>query len=117
MPGSEVWLAPICVPIALLTSYLDIIGPNAAFVEQSGAFSEKFVDFTSEVSADREARAKEMVTTALEKECGGIPVTPASTLMWRILGSLGSHDLSVMRDVLGIPERIVGSSLGYPFWK
>ncbi|KAJ4986957.1 myo-inositol 2-dehydrogenase [Stagonosporopsis vannaccii] len=94
----------------------DIIGPNAAFVEQSGTFPEKFNDITSEVSADREARAKEMISTALEKECGGLTVTPASTLMWRVLGGLGSHDLSVMRDVLGMPERIVGSSLGFPFW-
>lgn len=37
--------------------------------------------------------------------------------MWRILGGLGSHDLSVMREALGMPEKIVGSSLGFPFWK
>lgn len=94
----------------------DIIGPNAAFVEQSGTFPEKFDDFTPEVIANRGLRAKEMVDTALGTECEGVPVTPESTLMWRVLGGLGSHDLSVMRDVLGMPERIVGSSLGFPFW-
>ncbi|KAH6621710.1 hypothetical protein C7974DRAFT_473190 [Boeremia exigua] len=94
----------------------DIIGPNAAFVGQSGTFPEKFDDIAAEASRERESRAKEMVETALGVECGGLPVTPESTLMWRILGGLGSHDLSVMRDVLGMPERIVGSSLGYPFW-
>jgi hypothetical protein len=58
-----------------------------------------------------------MIETALENECEGVPVTPESTLMWRILGGLGSHDLSVMREALGMPSKIVGSSLGFPFWK
>jgi hypothetical protein len=58
-----------------------------------------------------------MVKTALETEAGGIAVTPESTSMWRMFGGLGSHDLSVMREVLGMPEKVVGSSLELPFWK
>jgi hypothetical protein len=34
-----------------------------------------------------------------------------------MLGSLGSHDLSAMREALGKPDKIVGSSLQLPFWK
>lgn len=58
-----------------------------------------------------------MVETALSEDCGGVAVTPESTLMWRIFGGLGSHDLSVMREAFGMPEKVVGSSLGFPFWK
>ncbi|KAJ4356256.1 uncharacterized protein N0V89_004287 [Didymosphaeria variabile] len=94
----------------------DIIGPNSAFVHQSGTFPKKFTDFTQADSMDKDERAKEMVKTALENEAGGVDVTPESTLMWRLFGSLGSHDLSVMREVLGMPEKVVGSSLGFPFW-
>lgn len=37
--------------------------------------------------------------------------------MWRILGGLGSHDLSAMREALGMPNKVLGANLGYPFWK
>ncbi|KAL1844756.1 hypothetical protein VTK73DRAFT_1849 [Phialemonium thermophilum] len=94
----------------------DIIGPNSVFVGQSGTFPRRFDDFRPEDTADKEARAAEMVRTALAEECGGVPVTAESTLMWRLLGGLGSHDLSVMREALGMPEKVVGSSLGFPFW-
>ncbi|KAH6692490.1 hypothetical protein F5X68DRAFT_259142 [Plectosphaerella plurivora] len=93
----------------------DIIGPNSSFVDQSGTFPVKFTDFRPEDSADKAARNKKLVATALQ-ECGDIPVTDETTLTWRILGGLGSHDLSLMREALGIPTSVVGSSLGYPFW-
>lgn len=95
----------------------DIIGPNSAFVGQSGTFPTRFTDFTPEDSADKTSRAEDVVKTAFQDELGGVPITPDSTRMWRILGGLGSHDLSVMREALGMPERVVGSSLGFPFWK
>ncbi|KAF1977759.1 NAD(P)-binding protein [Bimuria novae-zelandiae CBS 107.79] len=94
----------------------DIIGPNSAFVLQSGTFPKKFIDFDQEDGTDKNNRAKEMVKTALETEAGGIAVTEDSTRMWRLFGGLGSHDLSVMREVLGMPEKVVGSSIGFPFW-
>ena len=94
----------------------DIIGPNSIFVDQSGTFPEKFTDFTAEDTADKAARSSEMVKTALE-ECGNINVTPESSILWRVLCGLGTHDLSVMREALGMPEKVVGSSLGLPFWK
>ncbi|KAH6879480.1 NAD binding Rossmann fold oxidoreductase [Thelonectria olida] len=94
----------------------DIIGPNSHFVNQSGTFPKRFADFTESDTADKNRKAEEMVETALKEECGNVPVTTESTLMWRLLGGLGSHDLSVMREALGMPEKVVGSSLGFPFW-
>jgi len=58
-----------------------------------------------------------MMKTALQDECGGIPVTPETARMWRLFGGLGSHDLSLMREVLGMPQGVVGTALGFPFWK
>ncbi|KAI9038748.1 Gfo/Idh/MocA family protein [Aspergillus affinis] len=94
----------------------DIIGPNAHFVNQSGTFPKRFADFSAADTADKDSRAKEMAETALKDDCGGVPRSPESTLMWRIFSGLGSHDLSIMREALGMPENVVGSSLGFPFW-
>jgi hypothetical protein len=30
--------------------------------------------------------------------------------------SLGSHDLSAMREILGMPKSVLGASLGLPIW-
>ncbi|KXJ97327.1 hypothetical protein Micbo1qcDRAFT_200035 [Microdochium bolleyi] len=94
----------------------DIIGPNSVFVDQSGTFPSKFTDFRSEDSVDKAERAKEQVKTALETECNLQEPSPTIQRMWRVLGGLGSHDLSLMREVFGMPDEIVGASLGYPFW-
>lgn len=95
----------------------DIIGPNSYFVNQSGTFPQRFTDIINADVEDRDMRAEETIKTALQDECGGIPVTPDSARMWRLFGNLGSHDLSLMREVLGMPLKVIGSSLGFPFWK
>ncbi|KAE8321589.1 hypothetical protein BDV39DRAFT_197472 [Aspergillus sergii] len=94
----------------------DIIGPNSAFVSQSGTFPKRFTDISPEDIEDKTTRATELVRQALESECG-VPITKSSTTMWRILGGLGSHDLSAMREALGMPTKVLGANLGYPFWK
>ncbi|KAF4974101.1 hypothetical protein FZEAL_8974 [Fusarium zealandicum] len=94
----------------------DIIGPNSTFIEQSGTFPQRFTDFRREDSDDKDAKSREMIKFAFEEECGGVPVTQDSTLMWRFLAGLGSHDLSVMREALGMPDKVVGTSMGLPFW-
>ncbi|CRK40454.1 hypothetical protein BN1723_015726 [Verticillium longisporum] len=93
----------------------DIIGANSTFVNQSGTFPERFTDFRPEDSADKTARHEQAVNAALA-ECGDVPVTKESSLAWRVLCGLGSHDLSLMREVLGMPTSVMGSSLGFPFW-
>ncbi len=83
---------------------------------QSGTFPKVFSDFTPEDVQDRSAKASDIVHQALSVEIG-VPVTSDSTKMWRLLGGLGSHDLSAMREVLGIPERVIGASITLPFWR
>lgn len=63
----------------------DIIGPNAVFVGQSGMFPKRFNDFTEQDNQDRLAREADMHDQALRQEFG-VPVTPASKLMLRVLG-------------------------------
>ncbi|KAH7163483.1 hypothetical protein B0J13DRAFT_37623 [Dactylonectria estremocensis] len=92
----------------------DIIGPNSAFVSQSGTFPKKFTDFRQEDSDDLKARNRESVGTGLA-ECGS-ETSDANRLLWQLLGGLGSHDLSAMREALGMPEAVIGASDTMPFW-
>ncbi|KAF3393735.1 1-carboxy-3-chloro-3,4-dihydroxycyclo hexa-1,5-diene dehydrogenase [Penicillium rolfsii] len=94
----------------------DIIGPNSLFISQSATFPQRFTDFRAEDVAEKEKNAQEMVHTALQIESGGVPVNSDTVPMWRLLCGLGSHDLSLMREVLGMPDKVVGASLGLPFW-
>ncbi|KAH8688213.1 hypothetical protein BGZ61DRAFT_40211 [Ilyonectria robusta] len=92
----------------------DIIGPNSAFVSQSGTFPKKFSDFQQEDSDDLKARNTESVGIGLT-ECGA-ETSEGNRIFWQFLGSLASHDLSAMREVLGMPEGVFGASVTMPFW-
>ncbi|CAG9978425.1 unnamed protein product [Clonostachys byssicola] len=92
----------------------DIIGPNSTFIEQSGTFAKAFTDFPPESTKEKDAKAEDTVSQGL-KECG-VKMTPESTMTWRIMGGLGSHDLSAMRECIGLPDEVLGSSLALPFW-
>lgn len=63
----------------------DIIGPNDVFVGQSGTFPRRFADFSEADSQDRVAREGDIQRQALEEEFG-VPNTPHSKLMLRVLG-------------------------------
>jgi hypothetical protein len=65
---------------------------------------------------DRNTQSHKQMQQGLTIECG-VPVSPESSLMWNLLGGLGSHDLSAMREALGMPTSVIGASLGFPFWK
>lgn len=116
MHESEVRTENAAYNFAFADKSTDIIGPNSHFVSQSGTYPKKFADFRPEDTKDKDAKAEDIVKQALEVDCG-IPVTPASTRMWRALGGLGSHDLPVMREALGMPTKVAGASLKLPFWK
>ncbi|KAK5211088.1 hypothetical protein LTR41_003700 [Exophiala xenobiotica] len=91
----------------------DIIGPNSVFVDQSGAFPQRFDDFRDEDNRDREQRETDIADQALGKEfC--VPITPQSKRMLRVLGGLGTHDLSAMREILGMPVTVRGACLTFP---
>ncbi|KAH6889245.1 hypothetical protein B0T10DRAFT_572616 [Thelonectria olida] len=92
----------------------DIIGPNSAFVSQSGTFPKRFTDFRQEDTDDLKARNTESVETGL-KECGA-DTSDLNRLFWQYLGGLGSHDLSAMRELLGMPLAVHGASVTLPFW-
>ncbi|CZR68713.1 uncharacterized protein PAC_18612 [Phialocephala subalpina] len=93
----------------------DIIGPNSIFVDQSGTFPKKFSDFAPADTEDITNRNTELLTQALEVECG-VEQTDETKRFWRILGGLGSHDLSAMREALGMPTSVKGVSYNFPFW-
>jgi len=63
----------------------DIIGPNATFVGQSGMFPKQFNDFSEADTQDRLVRESRMCQQALREEFG-VPVTPESKNMLRMLG-------------------------------
>ncbi|KAI1088322.1 hypothetical protein F5B19DRAFT_432297 [Rostrohypoxylon terebratum] len=91
----------------------DIIGPNSVFVDQSGTFPQKFSDYSASDTEDRLKREDDIQRQALEKEFG-VPVTPESKRMLRVLGGLGTHDLSAMREIIGMPRGVSGAMLTLP---
>jgi predicted dehydrogenase len=80
----------------------DIIGQNAQFVNQSSVVLRP-KDIPQEAIQDRAERASQMVKAAI----GDAPATLART--YRLLGGLSSHDLSAMREMLGMPERVIAA--------
>lgn len=88
----------------------DIIGRNAYFVDQSGTFPRTFSDYSAKDSNDLAARSDDINREGLEADLN-VPVRKDSAAMWSLLGGLGSHDLSLMRDALGMPEKVLGCSL------
>ncbi|CAK7227911.1 hypothetical protein SBRCBS47491_006726 [Sporothrix bragantina] len=93
----------------------DIIGPNALGVSQSGTFPRAFRagDVSAADSEDRAARELDFQTQALQTEFG-VPLTDDSKRMLRVLGALGSHSLSAMRELLGMPKSVAGACLTLP---
>lgn len=93
----------------------DIIGPNAHFVNQSGTYPQKFSDFHPEDSEQLKALDQNIAEEALLKDFG-VPLNPDSQRMLAVLGGLGSHDLSAMREAIGMPRSVLGASLQWPLW-
>lgn len=98
----------------------DIIGPNSVFVSQSGTFPRTFSDYQEADSEALRKKTADDVEQALHTELG-ITVTKETDMMWNMLSILGSHDLSTMREILGMPQGVVGFSpcatTGSPFWR
>ncbi|KAF2167608.1 hypothetical protein M409DRAFT_36567, partial [Zasmidium cellare ATCC 36951] len=87
----------------------DIIGPNSVFVSQSGTFPRTFGDYSKEDEEELRRKTEADVQRALEEEVG-VRATEGTRMMWETLSMLGSHDLSAMREMLGVPEGVVGFS-------
>ncbi|GAA5989634.1 hypothetical protein JCM10908_000562 [Rhodotorula pacifica] len=85
----------------------DIIGMNSFFSSQSGTFPIYPNDFPADASADRLARGRAIAEAALSPEQAA---NPRDVGTYRLLGGLGSHDLSAMRELLGMPKRCLAAS-------
>lgn len=97
----------------------DFSGPNDNFVGQSGTFFKPppASDFTPAAGEEIARLAEELVNEAWAGRGGnGQQVTKAQTDLIRFLGRLGSHDISLMREILGSPASIGGVSANEPFY-
>jgi predicted dehydrogenase len=80
----------------------DIIGQNAQFVEQSSIVLRP-KDIPQEAMRDRAERASRLVKAAI----GDAPPELVGT--YRLLCGLSSHDLSAMRELLGMPKGVIAA--------
>ncbi|KAJ4175319.1 hypothetical protein NW754_002321 [Fusarium falciforme] len=100
------------MPRILYARVRDFSGPNAKFVSESGTFPTKNFDFPPGANEERQDRLDALFKEAFP----GLEVTEERKQICRFLGSLGSHDISLMRETLGIPESVVGVTANEPFY-
>lgn len=100
------------IPRILYARSRDIVGPNAHFVGQSATSPVKFTDFPADAAQQRQANLDKLFAEAFP----GQVVSKKESDYCRFLGSLGSHDLSLMREALGFPESVAGVSANEPFY-
>lgn len=93
----------------------DIIGPNSYFVDQTGTFPKAFSDIPKKDIDDLARLNDDIMQQALVTEYG-VPRSKTNERMLDLLGGLGSHDLSAMREALGMPRKVLGCSLSMPIW-
>ena len=80
----------------------DIIGQNSQFIEQSGIVLRP-KDIPAEAMQNRAQRASQLVKTAIGDASQNLVGT------YRMLCSLSSHDLSAMRELLGMPKQVIAA--------
>ncbi|BEJ14620.1 hypothetical protein CspHIS471_0403870 [Cutaneotrichosporon sp. HIS471] len=81
----------------------DIIGQNAFFVSQSGSFPVKFDDMPVSAAHERAVRFEAMLADALGT------YTERDSKTWNLLTSLSSHDISALRELVGMPRRVLSA--------
>jgi len=83
--------------------FRDIIGYNHYFIKQTQNVF-RFSDIPAELAAQKEARGKEQVYKAI----GDSAELYSNTYRW--MAGLCSHDFSAMREMLGMPKRVVAAT-------
>ncbi|SLJ90495.1 MULTISPECIES: Gfo/Idh/MocA family protein [unclassified Paenibacillus] len=83
----------------------DIIGPNGYFVKPTSHVV-SFDDIPEVLKADKLDRAERLV-----KEATGLDARSPYFSLYRFLCGLSSHDLSLMRETLGMPRGVVGAKM------
>jgi predicted dehydrogenase len=81
----------------------DIIGQNRLIIEQSSTVH-RFSDIPQAAMDDRRARREAMVKEAI----GEVPQDIFNA--YGLLCGLNSHDISAMRELLGMPKRVVSAA-------
>ncbi|BEI83709.1 hypothetical protein CcaverHIS002_0403130 [Cutaneotrichosporon cavernicola] len=81
----------------------DIIGHNAFFVSQSGSFPLKFDDIPVSAARERAVRSEAMLADALGTH------TERDSKTWNLLTGLSSHDISALRELVGMPRRVLSA--------
>ncbi|PWY83087.1 myo-inositol 2-dehydrogenase [Aspergillus sclerotioniger CBS 115572] len=100
------------IPKILYARIRDFSGPNAQFVNQSGTFQVKHSDYPPHATEER----NRCLDTLFAEVFPDQDITDEKKNYCRFLGSLGSHDISLMRETLGFPEEVVGVSVHDPFY-
>lgn len=91
-----------------------IMGPNSAYVQQSGTYPKRFDDMPQAARTDVVEKDRDMKEQALTEF--GVPITDKAKTMLFWLGALASHDVSAMREALGFPLRVRGAYMQPPIW-
>jgi predicted dehydrogenase len=83
----------------------DIIGPNSFFVKPTSHVV-SFDDIPEALKADKNQRANMLV-----REATGLEADSPYFGLYRLLCGLSSHDLSAMREAIGMPKGVVGAKM------
>lgn len=93
----------------------DLIGPNSHFVAQSGTFPQRHADISQRDMDELKGLEDNVAAQALEVEFKMDSASHWSS-QFNMLGLLGTHDLSAMREVLGMPEKVIGAGFKGDYW-
>lgn len=100
------------MPKILYARVRDFSGPNAQFVNQSGTFQVKGTDFPASAAQERNEKLQRLFEEAFPQQ----EITDEKRRACRFLGGLGSHDISLMRETLGFPEKVMAFTANDPFY-
>ncbi|KAF7187560.1 Myo-inositol 2-dehydrogenase [Pseudocercospora fuligena] len=101
------------IPRILYARVRDFPGPNPRFVDESGTFMvENTKDIPVSAGEERNRRLDVLFKEAFPDQ----EVTEEKKKACRFFGSLGSHDISLMREAIGFPESVAGVAFNEPFY-
>ncbi len=83
----------------------DIVGPNRFFVDPTSHVV-AYDDIPAALREDKQRRAERLV-----REATGFGPESPYFMFYRFLCGLSSHDLSAMREAIGMPKRVLGAKL------
>nr|XP_019049572.1 hypothetical protein I302_03361 [Kwoniella bestiolae CBS 10118]OCF28502.1 hypothetical protein I302_03361 [Kwoniella bestiolae CBS 10118] len=84
----------------------DIIGWNSQWVDQCAHFPVKFSDFPAQANEER----LELNRQQFEQAIGDKASSPLDKKTYFVLNVLASHDVSAMRELLGMPTGVVAAT-------